>query len=456
VVALACAGCADAVQGDPAAAPIPVLTSADTARQSLVDLAEAGVVHYHGSLVNPNHKTVTLDVGVTTTGEVDGTVTANGQQGALVTVDHTLYVNAPAAFWSALAGDPGTRSPVVASRWVTIPSVTLGINLGAVLEPDAFGTNLTRRLGKAANTPLPAQPTTTIGGTPSVEVPVTGGDVYLAAAQPHGVLRVDVPSGLGSATHVSLAVVDVSPSEPGVYEGLVQQAGRLTTAVDTSVPIRQGSQKWGPCTAAGCSVDVSFTNAGTVAAKVVVTGNWSGDGQPTGTCQVVVGPVGAGTPSTATCTNHGPQWSSFYNHAATTPGQHPYQVDWTAEALAPQPNQTALKQESFAADTPAEQDSHQTTGHAYVYVIHYQDKQGQPQVWKYGVSVSGQWQAHAAPQLTACRAASRTSCAADLVTAAASRPSADALVTSLVIAATSHAGRCPPGQWVDCTGSTAR
>jgi hypothetical protein len=455
VVALACAGCSGAVRGAPAATPVPVLSSADVARQSLVNLAEAGVVHYRGSLVNPDGKPITLDVSITTTGEVGGTVGTAGQQGSLVDVGHTLYVDAPSAFWSALAGDPGTQGPAVASRWVRVPSVTLGIDIGAILGPGALGDDLTREL-TAANTPLGSAPSTTLDGTRAVEVPVGKGTVYLATAEPHGVLRVNVPSGLGDATDVSLDVVDVSPSEPGVYQGLEEQAAGLSSAVDSSVSIQQGSQSWGPCSATGCSVVVMFTNTGATATKVVVDGNWTGDGQPAGTCQVVVGPVAAGRPTRATCTNHGPQWNSFYSHAHVTPGQHPYEVDWTAEALAPQPNLTTLHQASFAASTPAAQDAKQVTGSAYVYVIHYQDPQGVARVWKYGVTATRSWQQYAAPQLTACRATSRTSCAVDLVTAAASRPSADALVASLVTAAIGDAGRCPPGQWVDCTGSAAR
>lgn len=456
VIALACAGCSGAVTGEPAAAPLPVLSSAQVVRQSLLNLAEAGVVRYQGSLVNPDGRTIGLDVSVTTTGEAGGSITVNGQQGTLVDVGHALYVNAPAALWSSLAGDPGTQGHAVGSRWVRVPSVTLGVDIGALLAPGALGGSLTRQIGDAANTPLERLPTTTVAGTEAIAVPVGRNTVYLAAAEPHGVLKVAVPADLGTATNVSLNVVDGSPSEAGAYQALLQQAGGLSTAVDTSVTIQQGSQSWGPCTAVGCSVVVAFTSAGPSAARVVIDGNWTGDHQPAGTCQVVVGPVAAGRATTATCTNHGPAWTAFYNHAHATPGPHPYEVDWTAEAVAPQPNLTPLHAESFAANTPAEPDARQVTGHAFVYVIHYQDAKGQPQVWKYGVTAAQPWQDDVAPQLTACRATSRTSCAADLVTAAANRPAADALVTSLVMAAITHAGGCPPGQWVDCTGSTAR
>ena len=235
-----------------------------------------------------------------------------------------------------------------------------------------------------------------------------------------------------------------------MYQNINQQAQQLTTAVDTNVDIKQGNQSWGTCTASGCSVIVSFTNAGNVAAKVVVSGTWKGDNQPVGTCQTIVGPVAAGQSTTASCTDSSAQWTAFYNQAHATPGQHPYEVDWTAEALAPAPNLAPLAAEAGAAAAPGE--PKQSTGVAYVYVIDYQDKAGLPVPWKYGVTENRSWESYADEQLTACRAATRTSCAVRLVTGAGSRPAADALATSLV----AKASGCPPGQWVDCAGSPTR
>jgi hypothetical protein len=450
-VLLGCAGCAFTVGGAPAATPVPVLSAAQTVQQSLLNLAEAGVLHYHGSLVNPNHKTIDLDISVTATGEAGGSITAGGQQGALVMVDGTLYVDAPAQFWSALAGDPGSQPEAVDSRWVRVPSVAVGVDLGMVLRPDALGAALDRQVDAGDTTPLAAVRATKVNGAKAIAIPIRDGTVFVAAATPHGALHVDVPAGLGDAKNVSLDVADVSASEAGVYQNIDQQAQQLQTVVDTAVHVQQGGQTWGPCAAAACSVVVTFTNAGTTATKVIVQGRWIGDSQPTGTCQAVVGPVAPGATTTATCTNDTPQWTTFFNHAHATPGQHPYQVDWTAEALATPPDLTALGAETTAAATPAPRDA-QGTGPTFVYVIDYQDRAGHPQVWKYGVTDSRSWQDYAGGELTACRSASRTSCSVDLVATAANRPSADALASTLVAAA-GKAG-CPPGQWVDCPATS--
>ncbi len=452
-VLLCCAGCALTVGGAPAATPVPVLSAAQTVQQSLLNLGEAGVLHYHGSLVNPNHKTIDLDISVTATGEAGGSISAGGQQGALVLVDGTLYVDAPAQFWSALAGDPGSQAEAVDSRWVRVPSVAIGVDLGSVLRPDGFGATLARQVDRGNTAPPANVVATKVNGAKAIAIPIGDGTVFVAAAAPHGVLHVDVPASLGAATSVSLDVADVSASEAGIYQNIDQQAQQLQTVVDTAVNIQQGSQTWGACTAAACSVVVTFTNAGATATKVIVQGRWTGDGQPTGTCQAVVGPVAPGRPMTATCVNNTPQWTAFFNHAHVTTGQHPYEVDWTAQALATPPDLTSLAAAATAAATPATRDAKRTSGPTSVYVIDFQDQAGHPHVWKYGVTDSRAWQDYAGDELTACRSASRTSCSVDLVTTAANRPSADALASTLVAAAGGNAG-CPPGQWVDCPGTS--
>ncbi|HEX5401723.1 MAG TPA: hypothetical protein VFX16_05410 [Pseudonocardiaceae bacterium] len=449
LLVLACASCADPLGGQAAARPVPVLSASQTVVQSIGDLAEAGVLHYRGALTNPNGKQIALDVSVTATGEAGGTLTVGGQQGSMVVVDGVLYVDAPAQFWSLLSGDPGSEADAVGSRWVKVPSVTVGIDIGVSLRPNAFAEFLSEQVDGTIDDPLTDQPTTAVHGVKALHIDVGNSTIDIATTGTHGVLHVAVPAGLGRAQQVSLDVADVSGSEAGIYQDLNQQAKQLGTAVDTSVDIEQGGQSWGNCTAAACSVVVTFTNASLVATKVVVSGKWTGDGQPTGTCRAVVGPVAAGKPATAACTNSSPQWTSFFDRAHATPGQHPYEVDWTAEALAAPLNLARLAGEAAAAAKPATADPARTTGHAYVYVINYQDSTGHARVWKYGVNNTTAWRSTADSQLTACRSVSRTSCTAALVTAAPDRPSADALVTALV----TRSKTCPPGQWVDCAPS---
>lgn len=451
VVTVGVSACSDPVNGQARQTPVPVLSAGESARQSLTDLAEAGVVHYQGTLTNPDDKQLTLDVNVTATGEAGGTIAVGGQQGSLEVVNGTLYVNAPARFWSLLSGDPGNAAVAEDSRWVKLPAVAVGLEIGVALRPNAFARALAGRIVNTTGDPLAGQPTTTVHGVRAFQVGVGDGAVDLAAAGPHGILHVTLPSGLGNAHDVSLDVADGSGGEAGVYHDLSRQSTQLSTAVDTSIDIVQHSQSWGSCTAAACSVIVTFSNGSSVATKVVVAGNWTGDGSPAGTCRVVVGPVPAGQTTNATCTDASPAWKSFFTHAHSTPGQHPYEVDWTAEALAAPPNVHVLADEATAAKTPATVDPNRK-GAAYVYVIHYQDAASHPAVWKYGVTNTSNWQATANRQLAACRSASRTSCTAALVTSAPNRPSADALVAALV----AKTNGCPPGQWVDCASTASR
>jgi hypothetical protein len=443
--------CSDPVSGQGQGTPVPVLSAGQSARQSLTDLAEAGVVHYQGTLHNPNGKQVTLDVNVTATGEAGGTISVGGQQGSLEVVNGTLYVNAPAQFWSLLSGDPGNQGAAEDRRWVKLPAVAVGLEIGVALRPNAFAAALAGKIDNTTADPLAGQPTTTIHGVRAMQVGVGDGAVDLAAAGPHGVLHVTLPSGLGNATDVSLDVTDGSGGEAGVYQNLSQQSTLLGAAVDTSIDIVQRSQTWGPCTVAACSVIVTFANGSPVATKVVVAGTWIGEGAPVGTCRTVVGPVAPGKSANATCTDSSPQWKSFFTRARSTPGQHPYEMDWTAEALAAPPDLDRLAGEATDAKTPATVDSTRS-GAAYVYVIDYQDSSARTEVWKYGVTNTANWQATADGQLAACRSVSRTSCTAALVTSAPNRPSADALVASLV----AKANGCPPGQWVDCAATPNR
>ncbi len=450
VLLTCCCGCAAVLGGQSAATPVPVLDAAQTIQQSLLDLGEAGVLHYRGSLLNPDGKQIGLDVSVTATGEAAGAITAGGVQGAVVVVAGSLYVDAPGTFWSWLVGDPGTLAQAEDSRWVLVPTVTIGVDIGAALVPGVFGGDLNRQVTGATSGSFGTLPGTTVNGVPAVRVVSENADVALAATGPHGVLHVDMPGAFGNASKVSLDVADVTADEAGVYQNISQQAQQLGAAVDTTVDIQQGNQNWGTCTASGCSVIVTFTNASSTATKVVVSGNWKGDGKPVGTCQSIVGPVPAGRSTTASCTDAAAEWTAFYNQAHATAGDHPYEVDWTAEALAAPPNLAPLTAEANAAATPA--DPKRAGGSAFVYVIDYQDTAGRTRPWKYGVAANTSWQARATGQLTACRAQTRTSCTVGLVAGAASRPSADALAASLVSKAASGGG-CPPGQWVDCAGS---
>jgi hypothetical protein len=439
---LACVGCT-AVSGAPGGTPVPVLSTDDAVRQSVIDLGESGVVHYAGSLTANGGKAIFLDLSVTATGEVDGTITVAGQQGGLLAVGGAVYVNATPALWSALSGDPGTKAAPPTGRWFKVPDSTLGMNVATLLDPASIGATLTAR-GIASGRALADEQTTTVSGRPVIRIPVGDGALEVAKEAPHGIVHLDLPSDLGSATNVSLDVADSSATEAATYQNMAKQAADLHDVVDSGVAIMQGTQTWGPCSAASCTIEVAFTNAGSMPTKVIVDGAWVGDEQQAGACQSITEPVAPGASGTATCTVNSPQWTSFYNQARVTPGRHPYEVDWTTQALAAAPDVSALSAETAGAVGAPQL----TGGRVTVYVIDYQGKTGRHMAWKYGVTQTSPWQHQAEQELAACRAASGASCVADQVATAAGRPAADAMVSELVARAKADGG-LPPGQWVD-------
>jgi hypothetical protein len=241
----------------------------------------------------------------------------------------------------------------------------------------------------------------------------------------------------------------LSATESAIDHNLAGQAAALATAIDPSVEI-DGTQTWGSCTAAGCTAVVTVTNKGVAPTTVVVNGGWKGDSQPVGDCQAIVGPVDAGQSATANCTDGSSAWAAFYQRANNAGGYHPYEVDWTAAALAVQTDLSGLNSEAGPAGKPADRNSADTTGRYAVYSVNYQDNAKKTQAWKYGVTTTAGWRATANAQLANCLAASKTSCAVGLVTTSNSRAAAYGLVNALVAEAKSRSGQCPPGQWVAC------
>jgi hypothetical protein len=281
------------------------------------------------------------------------------------------------------------------------------------------------------------------------------GDMLVDAAAPHGIVHADFQVSSGNTLAVDIS--DASATAASVYQTLSQQAGALQTAIDPNLDIQQGNQTWGACNASGCSVNVTFTNSSTVSTKVLVTGNWTGDNNPVGTCQVISDPVAAGASSSATCTVSTPEWAAFYHRAQTVPGSHPYELRWAAFALAEAPNQQAVNTEetetsSPSAPTTPSGDTSTAAGGEFVYRIDYQDQNSHAQVWKYGVTNVGSWQSYASPQALNCRAERKTSCSVNLVGRMPNLVSAQALAVRLVGTATAAAGKhCPPGQWAYCS-----
>ncbi len=450
---LTCAGCDVGIDGTATATPIPVETAAQVEHQSITDLAEAGVLHYQGSLTASGDDDLTVDLMVTATGEATGTVALSGQTAQVADLGGRLFLNAGQPFWTAIADLPAGSTSAAAGNWVTVPTNILGIDPSTMLTPTAIGNTLAGAFGGTDQSTLATLPRTVDGGIDEIGLHGANDSMSIAATAPHGILHFEAE--LSNGVTLSTDVADASATETSVYQTLSQQAGQLQTAVDPDLDISEGNQSWGGCDAASCSVVVTFTNSSSVSTKVLVNGSWTGDDSPVGTCQVITDPVAAGAGGTATCTVSSPQWTAFYQRAQAVPGNHPYQLEWAALALAEPPDQQTSSTEATEAATPASTTATSTggagTGRDYVYRISYQDSHSHTQVWKYGVTGVDAWQNYADSQLDNCRAENRTSCSVRLVTSAANRPSADALARQLVATATAADGRhCPPGQWVYC------
>ena len=278
---------------------------------------------------------------------------------------------------------------------MTVPGDLLGVDPTSESAPARDRQALTATLPRTDNRAFTSLGTTDSGGTKMVRFDAnqdSTGDVLVNAVAPHGIVHAEFEVGGGNALVVDIG--DASATAPAVYKTLSQQASALQTAIDPNLDISQGSQTWGTCNAGGCSVNVSFTNSSSVTARVLVTGNWTGDNSPVGNCQVISDPVAASAGGSATCTVNTPQWAAFYHHAQTVPGSHPYELRWAAFALAEAPKQQTIDTEMTEASTPAKPstptgDNGTAGGGEYVYRIDYQDAGSRTQVWKYGVTNVG-------------------------------------------------------------------
>lgn len=453
---LACAGCAASMNGSPRGVPIPVESASDVAHQSILNLSEASVLHLTGKLTTKDNDQLTIDFLSTSSGELTGTVTLDGQQAQVADLGGRLYVNGGQGFWSAIADLPSGSDSAAAGAWVTVPTDLLGVDPTSELTPAAIGNSLTSTFAKNDNRSFTSLGSADHNGATVVQFNAnqdSTGDMLVTSAAPHGIVHADYQVGGGSALTVDIS--DASATAASVYQTLSNQAGALQTAIDPNLDIQQGTQTWGTCNATSCSVNVTFTNSSTVTTKVLVTGNWTGDNNPVGTCQVISDPVAASANSTATCTVSTPEWAAFYHRAQTVAGSHPYELRWAAFALAEAPNQQTVNTEETEASSPANPTRDTSTaGGEYVYRIDYQDDASRTQVWKYGVTNVGSWQNYASTQATDCLAERKTSCSVSLVGRMPNLVSAQALAVRLVATATEAAGKhCPPGQWAYCSSS---
>ncbi|MFL6141191.1 MAG: hypothetical protein ACJ72N_04860 [Labedaea sp.] len=447
-LALLMAGCSNEVSGTAVPVEIPQLSATESVTESLLNLGEAGTVHYRGTLTSASDEKIAFDLTVSTSGEVLGTITVNDSPATILMINKTLYVKAAAAFWASLRGlgDGEGKGTAIADRWVKLPSVLLGVEFGEMLSPDAISQNLAKD-PKTNGAALTDQPRSTESGLEVIKVGVAAGSVFLAAKPPYGVTRIAL-SQFGSTdnTRVKDLVADVADTSAETikfYQDLAAQAGGLNTAVDALTTVQQGPHRFDQCGASSCSLVVDFTNTAKVPVRVHVKADWTGDDASLGACEVEVGPVPPGQPSSAVCTLASPQWVTFWQRAHTVVGKHPYGATWASLVLADAPDISGVstKASAKAADPKVKK----ADGSHYVYSISAAGK-----VWKYGVVGSKYWQDQAGRQLRTCLASSRAVCTFNLVTAADDAGSAYALEKNLVDAFQAKQGSCPAGQWVSC------
>lgn len=449
VLALLVIACSNKISGSPTAAVIPPLTAGESIAQSLVNFGEAGAVHYKGTLTSASDEKITFDITVSMVGEVLGTITVADTAATVLVVNKTLYLKAPATFWTSLRGLGGGegKGTAIANRWVKLPSVLLGVEFGEIFTPDVISQHLVKDPKTAGDGALAERPKTTEGGLEVIKVPVESGSAYLAAQPPHGVAKLEL-SRFGNTDNTKVSnlvaeVADTSTTTGAFYQELATQAGGLNTAIDALTTVEQGAHRFENCAAASCSLIVEFKNTAKVPVRVHVKADWTGDSSPLGACEVQVGPVAPGAPGTATCTLTSPEWAQFWQRAHSVVGTHPYGASWAPLVLADAPDLTSIT--TRASAKPADPNNKKTDGSHYVYAISYGDK-----VWKYGVVGTKYWQDHAKEQLRTCLATNHAVCTVSLVTATDDAASGYGLEKQLVETYLGQKGACPTGQWVGC------
>ncbi|WP_157440163.1 hypothetical protein [Actinokineospora inagensis] len=440
------AACDSAVAGSPVAATIGPPSTSDSAAQSLVDLGEAGLLHYKGTMSTASGSPVEFDLSAASSGEIAGSLTLGGKPASVLVVERGTYLKAAADFWAALSGvtNAESKGTAVADRWVKVPGGLIGMELADVFTPQSLRQYLILNADDAGK-PLADRKTSDLAGAKVFRLPAVKGAVYLADQAPHGVVKVELDTAGQSDTttvkKLSTTVTDTTTDLPKFYQDTATAAGQLTAPVDVLNTVQESGHTFEGCGATSCSIVVQFTNGGKASVKVSVRGNWQGDSQPLGVCESQAGPIAPGQPGSATCTLSSPAWVQFYAKANTVPGNHPYSVEWSTVVLADPPDLTKLTAATKA--TPADAKAHQTDGAYFVYSIGQANK-----VWKYGVS-DKRWTDEAKGQARVCLGVTGAVCRVDLLTAADTAGSAYGLLKQLVDTAKA-AGGCPAGQWVGC------
>ncbi|WP_340684073.1 Hint domain-containing protein [Amycolatopsis coloradensis] len=282
--------------------------------QALAGLSSAPAVRNSTSTVGGMIKT---DVKTTAYGETSGTLSFQGKKIDILVVGGKVYFKAPDGMLPGAMADAGGTDELK-DRWMTGEDALFGPALQQFESPEKLAARLRAALDQADE--IPGDQDETVRDVPALKASTPAGDLYVSKEAPHRLLRYSVKMPGGIPSMPSLPRIPTLPSvaprpaaeqqSPGglgesdvdalspedtdaVYDDLMANARKLTSAVDTGVRFDVNGSATVSCGAGGCTVTANVSNSasansgGKVTGQVnaTMTANVTIDGRPAGSCQ---------------------------------------------------------------------------------------------------------------------------------------------------------------------------
>jgi len=326
-------------------------------RDAAGNLSHADALEYQTKILGA----LGLSMQMTRDGEGVGTLDMVDFKADVMVVDHKTYLRLPTGAGSSLSslGGASPGQQVIENRWISgTPDNLLKPAIDQMKTPDQIIKIIND--GFAPGGPGIAAPVLTqteVNGVPALRA-VIGDDVlYVTAAAPHHLLRLEegaagtssgagggalptppltglppipsVPGGLGSSDGINLGELGADLVDE-LYKALIDQTGQLTDAVDSRVQLTiNGDLTFGACSASGCTVNASVRNTVTATAGQVqqaaisaeMTVSLTGDGSPAGSC-TAKSLLTPGAETTMSCTVVDPGLAAYFRRVDTVAGQH--------------------------------------------------------------------------------------------------------------------------------------
>jgi hypothetical protein len=276
----------------------------DLARQALDNLDQAAAVHLAGTFTNAGRR-FKLDCTVNRGGEAEGAVTVDGRAYRLVLSSGRTFVSGQ-DFWAAY-GDPQVAR-VYGDGWVVLDAAGV-TSLGGVASPCSIGRELRGR-------PLQLRQEGEAGvqGQSAVQLSDSSGKLYVSAAAPHRLLRIESAPGYRAPDGSSGLRLDFS--YPRAVE-IAPPSQFIDPANPASFPARYAAEsvRVGRCDASGCTLVATVRNlAGPPVGRSTATLKLRGaDNGDLGGCTVDLPAIPYEQTQDVSCTVGGTAWSSFYN-----------------------------------------------------------------------------------------------------------------------------------------------